>query len=118
VESDLIALIQGPAAATVIMGAILVTAYKFLLNVIVPRVDASLKESNERYKELIAEHKTDREAWMASIDKVSSGLDDMSESMSQMSKTVEGLHKSVSEIHQKMQDERLLRNHGSTQTVQ
>lgn len=117
-EADLIALIQGPAAATVIMGAILVAGYKFLLNVVVPRVDASLKESNERYKDLIKEHREDREAWMVSIDKMASGLDDMTDSMAQMSKTVEGLHKSVSEIHQKMQDERLLRNHSSTQTVQ
>jgi hypothetical protein len=101
-----ITLIQGPAAATVLMGAILVTAYKFVINYVVPRIDTSLKESNERYKELIAEHKADREAWLHSIDKISERLDRMSEMTNDMAKTVEGLHKSVSEITQKLQDSR------------
>ena len=101
-----ITLIQGPAAATVLMGAILVTAYKFVINYVVPRIDTSLKESNERYKELIAEHKADREAWLQSIDKISERLDRMSDMTNDMAKTVEGLHKSVSEITQKLQDSR------------
>ena len=111
---EFITLIQGPAAATVLMAVIIATAYKFVINYVIPRIDNSLKESNERYKEMVSEHKADREAWLHSIDKISARLDKMSEVTDDMAKTVEGLHKSVSEIHQKMQNERLGRNHSST----
>lgn len=99
-----ITLIQGPAAATVLMGAILVTAYKFVINYVVPRIDTSLKESNERYKELIAEHKADREAWLKSIDKISERLDKMSEVTDDMAKTVSHLHSQVSAITETLRD--------------
>ena len=99
-----IALIQGPAAATVLMGVIIVTAYKFVINYVVPRIDTSLKESNERYKELIAEHKADREAWLKSIDKISERLDKMSEVTDDMAKTVSHLHSQVSAITETLRD--------------
>jgi len=101
-----IALIQGPAAATVLMAAIIATAYKFVINYVIPRIDASLKESNERYMELLSEHKADREAWLHSIDKITHRLDKMSEVTDDMAKSVESLHKSVSAITQQLQDER------------
>lgn len=101
-----ITLIQGPAAATVLLGAILYTAYKFVLDYVIPRIDASLKESNERYRELLHEHKTDREAWLHSIDKITHRLDKMSEVTDDMAKTVDSLHKTVSAITQSLQDER------------
>ena len=101
-----ISLIQGPAAATVLMAAILGTAYKFVINYVIPRIDASLKESNDRYKEMIAEHRADREAWLKSIDKISERLDRMSEVTDDMAKTVESLHNSVSAITQQLQDGR------------
>lgn len=101
-----VGLIQGPAAATVLMAAIIATAYKFVINYVIPRIDASLKESNERYKEMIAEHKSDREAWLQSIDKITNRLDKMSEVTDDMAKTVENLHNSVSAITQQLQDSR------------
>lgn len=101
-----ISLIQGPAAATVLMAAIIATAYKFVINYVIPRIDASLRESNERYKELLAEHKSDREAWLQSIDKITHRLDKMSEVTDDMAKTVENLHNSVSAITQQLQNER------------
>jgi predicted nucleic acid-binding Zn-ribbon protein len=101
-----ISLIQGPAAATVLMAAILGTAYKFVINYVIPRIDNSLKESNDRYKEMIAEHRSDREAWLKSIDKISERLDKMSEVTDDMAKTVENLHNSVSAITQQLQDAR------------
>lgn len=103
---QIVTLIQGPAAATVLMAVIIATAYKFVINYIIPRIDASLKESNERYKELLAEHKTDREAWLHSIDKISHRLDKMSEVTDDMAKTVESLHKTVEGITQTLQDAR------------
>lgn len=103
---EFVTLIQGPAAATVLMGAILYTAYKFVLDYVIPRIDASLKESNDRYKEMLAEHKADREAWLQSIDKISERLDRMSEVTDDMAKTVENLHSSVTAITQQLQNER------------
>jgi len=103
---EFITLIQGPAAATVLMAAILYTAYKFVLDVVVPRIDDALKDSNERYKEMLAEHKADREAWLQSIDKISDRLDKMSEVTDDMAKTVENLHSSVTAITQQLQNER------------
>lgn len=103
---EFVTLIQGPAAATVLMGAILYTAYKFVLDYVIPRIDASLKESNERYKEMLHEHKADREAWLQSIDKISERLDRMSEVTDDMAKTVENLHSSVTAITQQLQNER------------
>jgi hypothetical protein len=99
-----VTLIQGPAAATVLMGAILVTAYKFVLNYVLPRIDASLKESNDRYKEMLAEHKSDREAWLHSIDKITHRLDKMSEVTDDMAKTVAQLHSQVSTITETLRD--------------
>jgi uncharacterized protein YlxW (UPF0749 family) len=103
---EFITLIQGPAAATVLLGAILYTIWKFVLDTVVPRVDAALKESNERYKEMMTEHKADREAWLKSIDKITHRLDKMSELTDDMAKTVESLHHSVSAITQQLQDSR------------
>jgi chromosome segregation ATPase len=103
---EFVTLIQGPAAATVLMGAILYTAYKFVLDYVIPRIDASLKESNERYKEMLTEHKADREAWLQSIDKISERIDRMSEVTDDMAKTVENLHSSVTAITQQLQNER------------
>jgi chromosome segregation ATPase len=103
---EFVTLIQGPAAATVLMGAILYTAYKFVLDYVIPRIDAALKESNERYKEMLTEHKADREAWLQSIDKISERIDRMSEVTDDMAKTVENLHSSVTAITQQLQNER------------
>jgi uncharacterized protein YlxW (UPF0749 family) len=103
---EFITLIQGPAAATVLLGAILYTIWKFVLDTVVPRVDAALKESNDRYKEMMNEHKVDREAWLKSIDKITHRLDKMSELTDDMAKTVESLHHSVSAITQQLQDSR------------
>ena len=103
---EFVTLIQGPAAATVLMGAILYTAYKFVLEYVIPRIDAALKESNERYKEMLTEHKADREAWLQSIDKISERIDRMSEVTDDMAKTVENLHSSVTAITQQLQNER------------
>jgi chromosome segregation ATPase len=103
---EFVTLIQGPAAATVLMGAILYTAYKFVLEYVIPRIDAALKESNERYKEMLTEHKADREAWLQSIDKISERIDRMSEVTDDMAKTVENLHRSVAGITQQLQNER------------
>jgi chromosome segregation ATPase len=103
---EFVTLIQGPAAATVLMGAILYTAYKFVLDYVIPRIDAALKESNERYKEMLTEHKADREAWLQSIDKISERIDRMSEVTDDMAKTVENLHRSVAGITQQLQNER------------
>lgn len=103
---EFVTLIQGPAAATVLMGAILYTAYKFVLDYVIPRIDAALKENNERYKEMLTEHKADREAWLQSIDKISERIDRMSEVTDDMAKTVENLHRSVAGITQQLQNER------------
>jgi uncharacterized protein YoxC len=88
------------------MAAIIATAYKFVITYVIPRIDASLKESNERYKELLSEHKSDREAWLHSIDKITHRLDKMSEVTDDMAKTVENLHNSVSAITQQLKNER------------
>jgi hypothetical protein len=101
---EFVTLIQGPAAATVLMGAILYTAYKFVLDYVLPRIDASLKESNDRYKEMLAEHKSDREAWLHSIDKITHRLDKMSEVTDDMAKTVAQLHSQVSTITETLRD--------------
>jgi hypothetical protein len=101
-----IALIQGPAAATVLMAVIIATAYKFIINYIIPRVDAMLKDSNERYREMMAEHKEDRAAWLKSIDKITHRLDRMSELTDVMSKSVDSLHNQVAGITQQLQDDR------------
>jgi len=103
---QLIPLIQGPAGATVIMAVIIATAYKFVITYMIPRIDLSLKENNERYKEMMAEHKEDRAAWLTSIDKITHRLDRMSELTDDMSKSVDSLHKSVSAITQQLQDDR------------
>ena len=103
---EFITLVQGPAAAASILGAILYTVWKFFLDYAVPRIDLSLKENNDRYKELLAEHKSDREAWLHSIDKISERIDRMSEVTDDMAKTVDSLHKSVAAITQQLQDER------------
>jgi hypothetical protein len=101
---EFVTLIQGPAAATVLMGAILYTAYKFVLDYVIPRIDAALKESNERYKEMLTEHKADREAWLHSIDKITHRLDKMSEVTDDMAKTVAQLHSQVSTITETLRD--------------
>ena len=101
-----ITLIQGPASATVLMAAIIATAYKFFITYMIPRIDASLKENNDRYKEMMAEHKEDRAAWLSSIDKISERIDRMSEVTDDMAKSVDSLHKSVSAITQQLQDDR------------
>lgn len=103
-------LLQGPAAATVLMGAILYTAYKFVLTYAIPRFDQTLKESNERFNAVVAEHKADRDAFVHTIERITARIDKMNEVTDEMARSVEGLHKSVSEIHQKLQDERLSRN--------
>jgi methyl-accepting chemotaxis protein len=111
---EFITLIQGPAAATVVMGIILYTVWKFVVDTIVPRVDQSLKESNDRYKEMVSEHKEDREMFVQTIERITARIDKMNDVTDDMAKSVEGLHKSVSEIHQKLQKEREDRSHGST----
>lgn len=103
---EFITLIQGPAAATVIMGAIIYGAWNFLNNIIVPRVDQMIKENNERYKEIFNQHQVDRDVWLHSIDKISDRLDKMSAVTEEISKTVEGLHKTITDITQKLQDEK------------
>lgn len=103
---QLIPLLQGPAAASVIMGLIIYGAWTFLNNVIVPRVDSMIKENNERYKEIFKQHQDDRDVWLKSIDKIAERLDKMSEVTEEMSKTVEGLHKTITEITQKIQETR------------
>lgn len=103
---QLIPLLQGPAAASVIMGLIIYSAWTFLNNVVVPRVDSMIKENNERYKEIFKQHQDDRDVWLKSIDKISERLDKMSEVTEEMSKTVEGLHKTITEITQKIQETR------------
>lgn len=110
---EFITLLQGPAAATVLMGAILYVSYKFVIDYVVPRIDLSLKESNERYKELVTEHKADREMFVQTIERITARIDKMNEVTDDMAKSVEGLHKSVSEIHQKLQKEREDRSLGS-----
>lgn len=105
-EEQFITLIQGPAAATVLMAAILVAIYKFVINYVIPRIDTALKESDERYKVMINEHKADREAWLKSIDKITHRLDKMSEVTDDMAKTVDSLHKTVAGITQSLQDSR------------
>jgi divalent metal cation (Fe/Co/Zn/Cd) transporter len=101
-----VTLIQGPAAATVIMGCIIYGAWQFLNNIIVPRVDSMIKENNERYKEIFSQHQSDRDTWLRSIDKISDRLDKMSEVTEEMSHTVEALHRTITEITQKLQDSR------------
>lgn len=102
-----ITLIQGPAAASVVMGLVIYGFWQFLNNIIVPRVDVMIKENNERYKEMFTQHQTDREVWLKSIDKISERLDRMSEVTEDMSKTVQGLHQTITEITQKLQVERI-----------
>ena len=99
-------LIQGPAAASVVMGLIIYGLWQFLNNIIVPRVDMMIKENSERYKEMFTQHQADREVWLKSIDKISERLDRMSEVTEDMSKTVQGLHQTITEITQKLQVER------------
>ena len=103
---EFVSLIQGPAAATVIMGCIIYGAWQFLNNIIVPRVDAMIKENNERYKEIFSQHQADRDVWLKSIDKISERLDKMSEVTEEMGKVVQSLHDSISDITQKLQDQR------------
>lgn len=104
--SEFIALIQGPAAAASVLGAILWTAWKFFLDYVIPRIDGALKEGNDRYREMMTEHKADRDAWLASIDKITHRLDRMSALTDDMSKSVESLHSQVAAITQSLQDER------------
>lgn len=101
-----ISLIQGPAAATVVMSMIVYAAWQFLNNVIVPRVDVMIKDNNERYKEIFGQHQADRDVWLKSIDKISDRLDKMSEVTEEMSHTVEALHKTITDINQKLQETR------------
>lgn len=102
---QIIALIQGPASATVIMAAIIFSSYKFVLDHVVPRVDLALKESNDRYKAMIQEHKSDRDAWLGSICWITERLDKMTDTTADMNKCMEELHQSVTEIkHQMHQD--------------
>lgn len=103
---EFITLVQGPAAAASVLGAILYTVWKFFLDYVIPRFDLALKENNDRYKDLLSEHKSDREAWLQSIDKISERLDRMSEVTDDMAKTVENLHSSVTAITQQLQNER------------
>ena len=103
---EFVSLIQGPAAATVIMGCIIYGAWQFLNNIIVPRVDSMIKENNERYKEIFSQHQADRDVWLKSIDKISERLDKMSEVTEEMGKVVQSLHDSISDITQKLQDQR------------
>lgn len=103
---QLIPLIQGPAGATVIMAVIIATAYKFVITYMIPRLDATMKENNDRYREMIAEHKEDRAAWLTSIDKITNRLDRMSELTDDMAKSVDSLHSQVAAITQSLQDER------------
>lgn len=95
---QLFPLLQGPAAATVIMGVILSGAWKFLNGVIVPRVDGLIKENNIRFEKMVAEHQSDRNAWLLSIDKISERIDKMSETTAEMSKAVDDLNKSMNDI--------------------
>lgn len=99
-----ITLIQGPASATVLMAIIIATAYKFVLTYVIPRIDQSLKDNNDRFKEMVAEHKSDREAWLNSIDKITNRLDKMSEVTDDMAKTVAQLHSQVSNITETLRD--------------
>lgn len=103
---QLIPLIQGPAGATVIMAVIIATAYKFVITYMIPRLDATMKENNDRYKEMMAEHKEDRAAWLTSIDKISDRLDRMSALTDEMSKSVTQLHSQVEQITETLQNER------------
>lgn len=88
-------LIQGPAAATVLMAVIIATSYKFIINYVVPRVDAMLKDSNERYREMMAEHKQDRAAWLTSIDKITHRMDRMTASVDTLKSDVQDLKDAV-----------------------
>jgi len=97
-------LIQGPAAATVLMAAIIATGYKFVINYVIPRIDQSLKDNNDRFKEMVTEHKADRDAWLHSIDKITHRLDKMSEVTDDMAKTVAQLHSQVSNITETLRD--------------
>jgi len=106
---EFLTLMQGPAAATVLMGAILYTAYKFVLTYAIPLFQQTLKESNERFTAVVAEHKADRDTFVSTIERITTRIDKMNEVTDEMARSVEGLHKSVSEIHQKLQDERLRR---------
>lgn len=103
---EFIAIVQGPAAAASILGAILYTVWKFFLDYVIPRFDLALKENNDRYKELLSEHKSDREAWLQSIDKISERLDRMSALTDDMSKSVTQLHSQVEQITVSLQNER------------
>lgn len=103
---EFITLVQGPAAAASILGAILYTVWKFFLDYAVPRIDLALKENNDRYKELLTEHKADRDAWLTSIDKISDRLDRMSALTDEMSKSVTQLHSQVEQITETLQNER------------
>ena len=103
---EFVSLIQGPAAATVIMGCIIYGAWQFLNNIIVPRVDSMIKENNERYKEIFSQHQSDRDVWLKSIDKISERLDKMNEVTEEISHTVEALHNTITDITQKLQDDR------------
>ena len=110
---QIIPLLQGPAAATVLMAVILYSVWKFVIDTIVPRVDLTLKESSDRYTEMVTEHKADREMFVQTIDRITHRIDKMNDVADDMAKSVEGLHKSVSEIHQKFQNEREDRNNSN-----
>ena len=103
---EFITLVQGPAAAASVLGAILYTVWKFFLDYVIPRFDLALKENNDRYKDLLSEHKSDREAWLQSIDKISERLDRMSALTDDMSKSVTQLHSQVEHITETLQNER------------
>lgn len=103
---QLIPIIQGPAGAAATMAMVIWGAWKFLNNVVVPRVDSMIRDNNERYKEIFSAHGQDREVWLQSIDKIAERLDKMSDATAEMRATLGVLSTTVGAITQTLQDER------------
>jgi hypothetical protein len=80
-EEHVLDLLNGPAAATVVMAVILATGYRLLVNVAIPRLDKMLKDCNDRMKELMREHAADRSMFVSSMTALTDRIDKMTASV-------------------------------------
>lgn len=68
-------LISGPAAAVVVLAAILFGIHNLLVKYAIPIIKAQLKQTQDNLERIMAEHKEDREAYLEGISSVNKRLD-------------------------------------------
>jgi hypothetical protein len=94
-EEHILALLNGPAAATVVMAVILTTGYRLLVNVAIPRLDKMLKDCNDRMQDLMREHTQDRTVFVETMTSLTSRIDKMSSSVETLKSDVQDLKSAV-----------------------